>query len=202
MMNTNLMRELKVYDGQGDYAKMLFSARSTNKGVNVIANYFTREDGFTLNWYSNSVLQLIKQNEMIIHQVADLFLWVALALALFSVFMLYNYMSTSISSKKRSVGVLRGLGAGRKDILLAFLTESLFISAVNGVFANVFAVLGVNLVNKYILEIMNISVKFALFGVRQILIISVVSVLTGLLSSILPIFKIAKKKPVELIRLS
>ena len=202
MMNTNLMRELKVYDGQGDYAKMLFSARSTNKGVNVIANYFTREDGFTLNWYSNSVLQLIKQNEMIIHQVADLFLWVALALALFSVFMLYNYMSTSISSKKRSVGVLRGLGAGRKDILLAFLTESLFISAVNGVFANVFAVLGVNLVNKYILEIMNISVKFALFGLRQILIISVVSVLTGLLSSILPIFKIAKKKPVELIRLS
>ena len=114
--------------------------------------------------------------------------------------MLYNYMSTSIANKKRSVGVLRALGAGGKDILCTFLTESLLISVFNGVLANVFAIFGVNLVNKYIVEIMNISVHFALFGVRQVLIISLVSLLTGILSSILPIFKITKKKPVELIR--
>lgn len=200
MMNKNLMQELNVYAEQGDYSQILFSQRSMRFGVGAITEYLTSEKGFALSWYNNSILTLIKENEVVIHQVADLFLYVAIALALFSVFMLYNYMSTSIASKKRSVGVLRALGAGGKDILFTFLTESLLISAFNGVLANVFAIFGVNLVNKYIVEIMNISVHFAIFGVRQVLIISLVSLLTGVLSSILPIFKITKKKPVELIR--
>jgi ABC-type lipoprotein export system ATPase subunit len=200
MMNKNLMQEINVYSGQGDYSKLLFSERSMRFGVSALAKYMTSENGFALNWYNNSILTLIKENQAVIRQVADLFLYVAIALALFSVFMLYNYMSTSIANKKRSVGVLRALGAGGKDILCTFLTESLLISVFNGVLANVFAIFGVNLVNKYIVEIMNISVHFALFGVRQVLIISLVSLLTGVLSSILPIFKITKKKPVELIR--
>lgn len=200
MMNKNLMQDINVFSGQGDYSKILFSERSMRFGVGEITKYLTSEKGFALSWYNNSVLTLIKENEVVIRQVADLFLYVAIALALFSVFMLYNYMSTSIASKKRSVGVLRALGAGGKDILFTFLTESLLISAFNGVLANVFAIFGVNLVNKYIVEIMNISVHFAIFGVRQVLIISLVSLLTGVLSSILPIFKITKKKPVELIR--
>lgn len=202
MMNKNLMKEINVYSGQGDYSKLLFSERSMRFGVSALAKYMTSENGFALNWYNNSILTLIKENQAVIRQVADLFLYVAIALALFSVFMLYNYMSTSIANKKRSVGVLRALGAGGKDILYTFLTESLLISVFNGVLANVFAIFGVNLVNKYIVEIMNISVHFALFGVRQVLIISLVSLLTGVLSSILPIFKITKKKPVELIRQS
>ncbi len=200
MMNENLMQEINVFSGQGDYAKILFSERSMRFGVSALAEYLTIEKGFALNWYNNSILTLIKENEVVIRQVADLFLYVAIALALFSVFMLYNYMSTSIASKKRSVGVLRALGAGGKDILWTFLTESLLISAFNGILANVFAIFGVNLVNGYIVETMNISVRFALFGIRQVLIISLVSLLTGVISSILPIFKIIKKKPVELIR--
>lgn len=202
MMNKNLMRELNVFSGQGDYAKVLFSSGSVHEGLDAIAEYLAKESGLTLNWYNNSVLLLIKENEALIRQAADLFLWVTLALGIVSVFMLYNYMSTSIASKKRSVGVLRALGAGRKDILLTFLSESLIISLFNGVLANVFAVLGVNLANKYVVEIMNISVHFALFGIRQILIISIISLLTGILSSLLPICKIAKKSPVELIRVS
>lgn len=204
MMNKSLMRELSIFSEQGDYSKILFSEQSisTRDGVNLIADYLTSENGFTLNWYNNSVLMLIKENEVVIRQVADLFLYVALALACFSVFMLYNYMSTSIANKKQSVGVLRALGAGGKDILFTFLTESLLISVFNGLLANVFAMIGVDLVNAYIVRIMNISVHFALFGARQILIVSSVSLLTAIISSALPILKIIKKKPVKLIRQS
>jgi ABC-type antimicrobial peptide transport system permease subunit len=152
-----------------------------------------------MNLYNNSVLSVIGDNELMIKQVADLFLYVALALAVFSVFMLYNYISTSISNKKRSVGVLRGLGAGSKDVLRIFLSESLIIALVNSVLASVFSAIGCMLVNSYIMNTMHIFVQFALFGVRQILIISGISFALAFLSSALPIIKIAKKKPVELI---
>ena len=172
------------------------------KGSGVIVEYLTSESGFTLNWYNNSVLTVISENETMIRQAADLFLYAALALAVFSIFMLYNYISTSISSKRRSVGVLRGLGAGGKDILRIFLSESLVIAVINGVLACALSALGCMLVNSYIMETMNIFVAFALFEVRQILIISGISLLTAFLSSALPIFKISKKKPVDLIRRS
>ena len=199
MMNENLMRSFNLYTRQGDCSKILFSAQSVKSGADTIVEYLLAEDGLTMNLYNNFVLTVISENETMIKQVADLFLYVALALAVFSVFMLYNYISTSISNKKRSVGVLRGLGAGSKDVLRIFLAESLIIALINALFAGVFSAVGCILVNSYIMNTMNIFVKFALFGVRQVLIISGISLLTAVLSSALPIVKIAKKKPVELI---
>ena len=118
MINTSLMNALSIYPEQGDYTQILFSEQSVKKGSDVIVEYFTRETGLSLIWHCNSVLTMIQENEPIIRQAADLFLYAALALAAFSIFMLYNYISTSIANKRRSVGVLRGLGAGGKDIFL------------------------------------------------------------------------------------
>ncbi len=200
MVNKNLMEELNVYSQQGDYTKLLFSQKSVRGGKDVLANYMLSADGLSLTWYNNSALSVIRENEPTIRKGANLFLYVDIALSVFAIFMLYTYISTSIASKKQSVGILRGLGAGGKNILLMFLIESLIVAVVNGIFANVFAVLGCMLVNTYIVEVMNISVHFALFGLRQILIITGISLLTAVASSSLPIVKISKKKPVELIR--
>ncbi len=199
MMNENLMRHFNIYTQQGDYNKILFSPKSVQSGADKIVDYVIGRQGLTMQLYNNSVLSVISENETLIKQVADLFLYVALALAVFSIFMLYNYISTSISNKKRSVGVLRGLGAGSKDVLRIFLSESLIIAIVNALFACIFSAVGCVLVNSYIINTMHIFVSFALFGVRQILIISGISLITAFLSSVLPIVKIARKKPVDLI---
>ena len=200
MMNGNLMRSLSIYDKQGDYSQILFSEKSVKNGSEWIAKQLTAKKGFALTWYKNAVLETIQENEPVIRQAAELFLYAALALAVFSVFMLYNYISTSIARKQRSVGVLRGLGAGGKDIFLIFLFESLIIGLVNGILANVICAVSCALVNSYIINVMNISVSFVLFELRQLLIILGTSLLTVFISSALPIFKISKKKPVELIR--
>lgn len=200
MMNKNLMQEMSVFPEQGDYNKLLFSPRSVRSGGNAITGYLLSEDGLMMSWYNNTVLNDIRTNETVIRQAAKLFLYVDLALSLFAIFMLYNYMSTSISSKKRSVGILRALGSGGKDILITFLCESLIVAVINGILATGLAVLGCALVNAYIVQVMNISIHFALFGIRQVFLIWAVSLLTAIISSSLPIVKISKKKPVELIR--
>lgn len=200
MMSDALMQTLDIYTGQGIYNKILFSHDSVKSGSEKIVEYLTSEKGLSLSWYNNSVLSVIAENETMIRQAADLFLYAALALAVFSIFMLYNYISTSINNKRRSVGVLRGLGAGSRDVFRIFLSESLIIALINGVLANVLSALGCALVNSYIMNTMNVFISFALFGIRQILVISGISLLTAILSSALPIIKISKKKPVDLIR--
>ena len=200
MMSSQLMDELNVYSKQGDYTKILFSAQSVKKSADKIVEYFTTDEGLSLSWYNNSVLLTIESNETMIRQASKLFLYATIALAVFSVFMLYNYISTSIANKKRSVGVLRGLGACGKDVFLVFLCESLIIAIINGVLASAFSALGCLFVNSYIKNTMQIFVSFALFGVRQVLLITGMSLLLSVISSALPIIKISKKKPVELIR--
>jgi len=200
MVNENFMKDFHVYQRQGDYSKILFNQACLQTGAKKLTAHFVSEQGFALEWYKNTVLSVIRENEVTIAKVADLVLYAALALVTFSVFMLYNYIAASISSKRKSVGVLRGLGASGKDVLLTFLSESIVIALINGVLAIVFAAVGCYLVNTYVMNVMNIFVAFALFEVRQILLILGVSLLTALLSSAIPIVKIAKKKPVELIR--
>ena len=200
MISDELMKELGIYTEQGHYSKILFSAESIDAGMDTIVRYLFSENDLSLALYSNSTLNVIQANEQTIKQFADLFLYVALVLALLAVFLLCNYISTSISSKKQSVGILRGLGAGGKDILLMFLSESLIISMLNAFLAVGFTVLGCALVNWYIMDIIKMSVQFALFSGRQVLLISLISLFTALVSSTLPIIHIVKKKPVALIR--
>lgn len=200
MINPSLMRALSIYPNQGDYTKVLFSEQSLRSGADKIVQYMISETGISFTWYQNEVLTIIQENKPIIRQAADLFLYISLALAAFSIFMLYNYISASIASKCHSVGILRALGAGSKDILLTFLFESLLIGLINGALANILCVLGCRLVNAYIMGIMNIPVAFAIFEWQQVLILFGLSLLTSVISSVLPIIKISKKKPVELIR--
>jgi ABC-type lipoprotein release transport system permease subunit len=52
----------------------------------------------------------------------------------------------------------------------------------------------------YIIEVMNLAISFAIYGARQVIIIMVASIVTAIASSLIPIIKIAKEKPVSLIR--
>ncbi len=200
MANDNLLSAFEVYTEQGDYSRIIFPTKGAGKASSVIANYMTRNKGFALKWYSNSALSTIEANEQTIKQAADLFLYIALVLAAFSIFMLFNYITTSIISKRQTIGVLRGLGSNGKDIFMMFISESVIIAILNGVLACILAYVGCIFVNSYIIETMNISISFALFDLRQILIIFGMSIFTAVISSVLPIIKISKEKPVDLIR--
>ena len=116
--------------------------------------------------------------------------------------MLFNYITASIANKRQSVGVLRGLGARGKDVLRMFLCESSVIALICAVLASIATRFGCDLVNSYIMEQMNIAIPFALFGVRQVLFVFALAVLTAVIASVVPIVKIVKTKPVDLIRRS
>ena len=193
------LESLDIYPNQGVYTSMIAPLNGKGAPARKIAKVMTQGD-VILTWNGNTILETLTENGEMIEQFSRLFLYVSLVLALFSIFMLYNYISASIVSKRQSIGVLRALGSGGKDIFLMFMTESLIIGLINGVFASIVAGVGCIFVNMYIKYVMNLAIDFALFGIRQVLIIMIASVLTGIASSLLPILKISKEKPVKLIR--
>lgn len=198
-MTTKGLESIYVNPNQGLYGRVIAPLNTTKTNTKYLAERMTAEDT-RLIWYNNNALTLINEGGKMVTQFANLFLYAAIVLALFSIFMLYNYISASIVAKKRSIGVLRALGSGCKDIVSMFITESLIIAIVNGILASFVAAAGCVLVNMYIRNIMNLAIDFALYDVRQVVIIIITSILTAVASSIIPIIKISKEKPVNLIR--
>ena len=199
-LNEKLMSEFNIFTEQGDYEKIFLSPKNNVFGTKKIAQYMTASSGFSLDWYGNPVINTISENEYTIRQSADLFLYASIILALFSVFMFFNYISTSIVNKRPTIGVLRCLGSNSKNIFTIFTLESIVMAIINGLLATAITALACIFVNMYIINVMNIGVAFAIFGIRQFIIIFSISLLTAIISSVFPIIKISKEKPVDLIR--
>ena len=198
-LNTKGLESIGVNPNQGVYGRVIAPINDSRKATKSLATMMT-SGKIRLVWYGNTILNLINEGGEMIMQFANLFLYIAIILAVFSIFMLYNYISASIVAKKQSIGVLRALGSGSKDIFLMFMTESLIISLINGVLASIVAGVGCIFVNMYIRNIMDLAIDFALYGSRQVIIIMIASIVTATVSSLLPIIKISKEKPVKLIR--
>lgn len=199
--NTKTLENIGVYTGQGNYAYAIgLKANANTSSSKFIASKLTASSGLYFNWYGNTTLDTLSKNEQMILQFTDLFLYAALVLALFSIFMLFNYISTSIVSKRQSIGILRALGSNSGDVFKMFITESVIISVINGILASIIAFVACVFVNSYIRDFMQLGINFALYGFRQVIVIFAISIVTGIASSIIPIIKIAREKPVDLIR--
>lgn len=202
VLSTEGMDLIKIDREQGIYSKIITPLFKNRTGEKVIGKMMDNSDGIELNWYKNSVLELVATDRERVSEVLTLFLYISVALTVFSVFLLFNYISVSILSKKQSIGVLRALGANTKNIFVMFLAESLIISLIIGVFATFGGWFGCLFVNDYLVNVMNFSLNVAMFSERQIVLIVFGSIFAGVLSSIIPIVKVAKEKPVHLIRLT
>ena len=122
-----------------------------------------------------------------------------IGLAVFSALMLMNFISISITYKKREIGILRALGARSFDVFGIFFNESFIIAFINFVLATVATFIASAVISDVLIKQLGIELVLLSAGIRQIALIFGVSLLVAFLSSLLPVYKIAKKKPIDAI---
>ncbi|MBQ3234880.1 MAG: ATP-binding cassette domain-containing protein [Clostridia bacterium] len=200
VFSESTLKNIGINVEQGYYPMAISLVNTNEDASNVVASRLAKKEGIVLVWYGSSVMSTLSKNETWISQFTDIFLYASIVLAVFSMFMLFNYISASIVSKRSSIGILRALGSNSGDVFKMFITESLIIALINAVLATATSWIACTLVNTYLINVMSFIVKFALFGLRQVLVIFGISLVAALVSSIIPIIKIAREKPVDLIR--
>ena len=174
--------------------------------------FFGKEDAYSAKSYddltaadyylysqNNAVSQVISAASMI-GVLTQVFLYVGLAMALFSVLLFYNFISVSINNKKREIGILRAVGAKRSDVFKIFYSEALVIAAINfvlSVFVTIFVSIRVNASFRS-----SLGVSFSLMSpnIWTVLMLLGISVFASILSSSLPVAKLANKKPIDAIQ--
>lgn len=118
----------------------------------------------------------------------------------FSVILFINFMIASINSYKRKIGILRALGAKKKDILKIFSVESLIISSISFILSSLICLFGSKISNEIISQNLFFNIQPIIFRTNTVIYLVITIIVLILISSILPIIKIAKMKPVDAIK--
>ncbi len=148
----------------------------------------------------NSVTFELDTVNSVLHTLANVFLYVGLGFALFAALMLANFISTSISYKKQEIGILRAIGSRGNDVFRIFFAESFIIAMINFVLSSIGVFAATAIINYLIRNEAGILITILNFGIRQLLLLFVVSIAVAAAASYVPVKRIASKRPIDAIR--
>ena len=169
---------------------------NTQKGFEKIMRKFKYNQVIsTRSSYSDDVHSLIDT----IFTLRNIAFYISIVFLIFTVFLISNFMFSSIHHRKKEIGILRALGARSLDVVKIFVWEGIVIAIISGTLSSVLLIFITRLMNNIIMSGMDVIITPFIVGIRQFVVIYFVVLIVVLVSSIIPIMKISKMKPIDAI---
>ncbi len=174
-----------------------FSTEAAEEYWKLYSSADWEEDGSKTSLTGNFVssLQMIDET---VGEMSTIFLYVGLAMAVFAALLLSNFISASITQKKREIGILRAVGARSTDVFKIFFSESFVIGVICVLLSSIASVLLCNLLNTALAS--EIGASLFVFGAASFMVLIAVAIVTVVVATFIPVNNAAKKKPVDSIR--
>ena len=178
-------------------AKYNYLVTLTDNSMNQIAALLSTEEDTEIVVMS-SVYQELQMFLDLIEELEKIFLYVGLGVGALAAFFLLNFISVSISVKKKDIGILRAVGARGSDVFKIFYSESFIIAFICFVLASVGSYVLCFFLNRTIADTINLSLLN--FGPINIALVFGISIVVSVIATFLPVYLAARKSPVEAIR--
>ncbi|MCQ2087625.1 MAG: ABC transporter ATP-binding protein/permease [Bacilli bacterium] len=182
-------------DTNAQYSKVITPTDRSKAQLDFMLKQYD-DDSFYL--IDNSVFNQVYFIASLITELQTIFLFAGTVLAVFSGLMLFNFISTSISYKKKEIGILRAVGARGSDVFKIFFSESGIICGICFLVSSLMCSMSCAVLNNQLVEGFNIQIFD--FGIINVAIILGVSFIVGFIGTFFPVFKASRKPPVESIR--
>ena len=168
-----------------------------NNKSNTEQSGYKVETEYQLN---NNVMNMVNNVNEFIETGAKVFLYVGIGFAVFASLLLLNFITISISYKKREIGVLRAIGARGMDVFKIFFWEAFIIAVINFIIAFIGLFVACYFLNRMFRNDYGFLITLLHIGIRQVILMFLVSLGVAFISSALPVSLIARKKPIDAIR--
>ena len=199
-ISNSLMSEFSDEIG-GIYNFAIASLDYNNESrIRQIVEYTYAESDKIVYNLNNPVMSSMSEINNLIETLSKVFLYVGIGFAAFAALLLLNFITISISYKKREIGVLRAIGARGMDVFKIFFNEAFIIAFINFILASIGSIIVCSIINGVIRTQYGMLITILNMGVRQVVLMFAVSLGVAFLSSFLPVRSIARKKPIDAIR--
>lgn len=197
---TNKLISSLGIDPNAKYSHVLGKMPQKTSDIRALVEY-TYDDDIDESEYtlSNSVTSTLYQVNTLVETLSNVFFGIGIAFAIFAAIMLMNFISTSISYKKREIGILRAVGARGLDVYGIFFNESLIIAGINWLTSTILTIVGIIYFNYEVRTKLGVPISMLVFTYKQVLLMIAISVGVAAVASFLPVFNIARRKPIDAI---
>lgn len=187
-------------DGTPQYVSAWLPTKVNASQINDILSFVKQSDGITRYALYNELLNSVEMYNVLVATLSQVFLYVGIAMAAFSMLLLFNFIAASISAKRREIGILRAVGAKGSDVFKIFLSEAAVIVIVCILVSIILTGVISGFINDTIEKEMGMPFPLFTFGGASIGMIIGVAVGSALIATFFPVWRNARKKPVESIR--
>ncbi len=189
-------KEVSDYTEPKD-AKYNYIIALTDNSQNQIQSALSSSDGISY-CLTSRIYQEMENFLSLISKLQKIFLIVGVVLGLFSALMLFNFISASISAKKRDIGILRAIGSRGIDVFKIFFSEAGVITAICVVLSIVLSFVTCGILNALLVNMVN--VQLLNFNIINVALLVGVALVISFVATFFPVYFTAKKAPVESIR--
>lgn len=147
---------------------------------------------------TNAVYMKVNMIVSMINTLKNVFLIIGIVFAVFASLMLFNFISSSISSKIHDIGILRAIGTRGSDLFKIFFSESGIIAVICFVVSIIASIIICFFINNNLSE--GLGIKLLDFNILNAMIIVAGSVVIAVVGTFIPVFIASKKAPIASIR--
>ncbi len=192
---------LSQYDYEDDIIWSLYTALSGDKNKDKqlvgISQSFDIDENFYFPIYW-SAMNGLDNGYMFVKIIKYCGVGTGVIFLIFTILMIINYISATISSSKKQIGILKALGAGNKELISIFSVEAFLIGLIGFLLAIILSVGWIGLCNYIMAWGNNIAMGMDVTWLSALAVFGV-SAITCAIGSILPIKRLLKKKPIDII---
>lgn len=127
--------------------------------------------------------------------------YASISLLFFSVLLIHNFISVSIMNKQKDIGILRSLGASKRDVLKIFLVGSMILVFISWSISSLLTFPIIQFLNKSFSSNLRFEFKVLFFNFKHVIELGGILFLLVFFSSFSPIHKISKKSPIDVINM-
>lgn len=158
----------------------------------------TYHEDDTTEKLAGSFVENLEDVDNTVKEMSKAFLLIGIALAVFAALLLSNFISVSISQKRKEIGILRAMGAKGTEVFKIFFVETLLIVVACILISTIASIIICNVINS-VLSI-SIGAEVFVFDFRSFILLTLISMITAFLATYFPVYNAAKKKPIDSIR--
>ena len=162
-----------------------------------ISNLFPMESELTIK---STYSERMYSEKLVFDSLQKVAFYIGIVFLVFTIFLIINFMFNSINYRKKEIGVLRALGSRSRDVMKIFLWEGVCLALISGTIASILLVIVSDIMNSFVMGYLSslLTTPF-IVGIRQFVVIYLLVFTVTMISSILPILRISKMKPIDAI---